>query len=159
MKLGATFSSCRKYRYSLTRSWAPYNGRLLYILLNPSTADAVRNDPTNTRGIVRANDMGFGAVEFVNLFGIRSPYPEKIKSVRDPVGHNNDRFIRKAIRRADMVVCGWGTHGTYRGRDVAVKKLIRMLGKPVYYLQLTKERHPKHTLYISYKHKPKRWDF
>ncbi len=82
---GAIFSECGEYRHALWRVWDDTLPRLLWILLNPSTADENHSDPTNTRGERRAREMGFGANIFVNIFALRSPYPKALYEHSDPV--------------------------------------------------------------------------
>jgi hypothetical protein len=77
-------------------------------MLNPSTADAEKFDPTVRRCFGFARDWGFGGLEVVNLFALRSTYPEQLKKVSDPVGPENDAVIRRAVKAADLVVASWG---------------------------------------------------
>lgn len=143
----AEISECGKYRYNLTREWDDALPRMLFIMLNPSTADAEIDDPTITRCINRARSSGFGSVEVVNLFAYRATDPRELKKTDSPTGVENNQFICLAIARAHTVVCAWGTHGKLHGRDAYVKHLcraaerLRCLGK-------TKDGHPKHPLYI-----------
>ena len=69
----AVFSDCRTWRYTLERYWDKSKPFALFILLNPSTADEYKDDPTNRRGIRYANDWGYGGVGFCNLFAYRTP--------------------------------------------------------------------------------------
>lgn len=92
----AQLSACRTYRYTLGRRWSAELPRLLMVLLQPSTADAERDDPTNRRGMGFARDAGFGSLVFVNLFALRSPDPRTLRAARDPVGLDADRAERLA---------------------------------------------------------------
>lgn len=120
IKRTADFSPCRTWRYTLIREWDVKKPRLLFILLNPSTADEKKDDPTNRRGIDFAIQWGFGAVVFVNLFAIRSPDPLVIPKVKDPVGPDNDLYIAREAYRTNLIVCAWGTHGRFNNRDQVV---------------------------------------
>ena len=83
---------------------------------------------------------------FVNLSASRTPKPKEMKAAADPVGSLNNRWIKSWSVLASILVAAWGTHGTYRGRDREVLKLlarhkIMCFGK-------TKHGHPKHPLYL-----------
>jgi hypothetical protein len=126
LEQGATFSEDKLYRYRLWRMWEEMpGGTVLFVMLNPSTADADRFDPTVRRCFGFARDWGFGSMEVVNLFALRSTYPEQLKKVSDPVGPENDAIILKAVKESDLVVAAWGIHGKLHGRDMAVQKLVR----------------------------------
>ena len=152
--LGAEFSKCEQYRYRLWRSWGP-GEQLVFIMLNPSTADDVVNDSTIDRCERRAKDMGFGSLMVVNIFALRSPYPKDLYTHKDPVGPENDRHIRKTVAAAGMVICGWGAHGKLNNRGRQVMDMILAIGVTPYYLKLNKDGSPGHPLYIGYDVKPK----
>lgn len=145
IKRFADFSPCRTWRYTLIRTWDDSLPRLLFILLNPSTADAKHDDPTNRRGISFAKRWSYGSVVFVNLFAFRTPYPKELRLADDPVGPDNDQHILQQVELSDLVVAAWGLHGTYCKRDKAVRKLI---GRHIFCLGHTKDGHPKHPLYV-----------
>lgn len=141
----AVISRCGLYRYHLTRKWGrgPY---ALLIMLNPSTADAMQDDPTIRRCISFAKREGCGALVVVNLFAFRSPSPADMKAADDPVGPENDRYIRSAVAGAKgPIIAAWGAHGSYRGRDKAVRALV---DAPMVCLGLTKAGAPRHPLYV-----------
>jgi len=100
MKTSATFSDCRTYRYSLTRRWG--DGEIqTWLMLNPSTADEVKNDPTVERCQRRAQQSGFGALEVVNIFALRSTDPSALYvDGIDPIGPDNDQYILDAAARS-----------------------------------------------------------
>lgn len=138
----AEFSDCGTYRYTLGREWDESLRRLLFILLNPSTADAQHDDPTNRLGVGFAKRWGYGSVLFVNLFAFRTPYPVDLKRASDPVGPDNDHWIQLEATRADRIVAAWGVHGVYRRRNRAVMRQVQGM----YCLGLTKAGHPLHPL-------------
>ncbi|MCH8247042.1 MAG: DUF1643 domain-containing protein [Bacteroidetes bacterium] len=152
MKRSADFSPCWTWRYTLIREWDDSLPRLLFVLLNPSTADAEKDDPTNRKGIKFAKLWGYGAVVFVNLFAIRSPYPEKIRVVGDPIGPENNAWIRRQVLVTDDIIVAWGMHGDdaprHRDRPEAV---LNLLPRPVFCMGTTKDGHPKHPLYLPHK--------
>lgn len=147
MRGWATFDETRTYRYTLHRRWAPRGRRVCFCLLNPSTADEYVLDPTLTRCLGYAQRWGFAAMEVVNIFALRSTDPAGLRACDDPVGPGNDRAIRKAVRRSDLVVAGWGTHGELLDRGARVAEIVHGMCEPVC-LGLTAAGHPKHPLYL-----------
>ncbi|MGB8621468.1 MAG: DUF1643 domain-containing protein [Paracoccaceae bacterium] len=153
----AVYSDCERYRYSLTRIWAPAGRKALFVMLNPSTATEVQNDPTVERCERRARALGFGAFRVTNIFAWRDTDPRKMRAAEDPVGPANDAAILEGAPWADQIICAWGTHGAHLGRGPAVEALLRGTGLPLHHLGLTQAGHPKHPLYISYARRPERW--
>jgi len=155
----AVYSDCERYRYSLTRVWDPKGQKAFFIMLNPSTATEVQNDPTVERCERRARALGFGAFRVANIFAWRDTDPRKMRAAEDPVGPENDVAITEGCQWADQVICAWGTHGEHLGRGANVTALLRATGRPLYHLGLSIAGHPKHPLYIGYSVQPELWDF
>lgn len=153
----AVYSPCERYRYALTRVWNPEGTRAAFIMLNPSTATEVQNDPTVERCERRARALGHGAFRVTNIFAWRDTDPRAMRRAVDPVGPANDAAIAEACDWADIVVCAWGTHGAHMGRGAAVEAMLRSGGWPLYHLGVTREGHPKHPLYIGYATPPLPW--
>jgi hypothetical protein len=153
----AVYSDCEAYRYTLTRIWDQGGRRALFIMLNPSTATELQNDPTVERCERRARTLGFGAFRVTNIFAWRDTDPKKMRAAIDPVGPGNDAAIAESCPWADQIIAGWGTHGAHLDRGAQVEALLRRTGLPVYHLGLTKDGHPKHPLYIAYAQQPERW--
>lgn len=152
IRRSADFSSCRTWRYTLKRVWDENLPCVLFVLLNPSTADEKQDDPTNRRGIGYATRWKYGGVTFVNLFACRTPHPRVLKQAEDPVGPDNDEWILKeaaAARRGGKVILAWGAHGAFRERDLEVWELLHKAGIPMWCMGFTKEGHPKHILYLK----------
>ncbi len=145
MQSWALYSDCARYRYGLRRVWDADNPPVLFVMLNPSTADEHRNDPTIARCEARARRLGFGGVEIANLFAFRATRPADLRRAADPVGPENDTLLRAWSRDAGVTIAAWGVHGTYQGRDRAVAGI---LGGDVRHLGLTKAGHPRHPLYV-----------
>jgi hypothetical protein len=101
-----------RYRYHLRRQLAddPTAPAMVFIMLNPSTADATTDDATIRRCKGFAEREGYGALEVVNLFAWRATDPQELRTVPDPVGPDNDRHILAAATRAGTVVAGWGAY-------------------------------------------------
>ena len=153
----AVYSDCERYRYSLTRVWEPSGGRVMFVMLNPSTATEMQNDPTVERCERRARALGYGAFRVTNIFAWRDTDPRKMRAAPDPVGPANDAAILDGANWADRVVAAWGTHGAHLGRGPRVAGLLREAGHGLYHLGLSKDGHPKHPLYIAYAQQPEPW--
>ncbi len=153
----AVYSDCERYRYSLTRIWEPNGRKALFVMLNPSTATEVQNDPTVERCERRARALGFGAFQVTNIFAWRDTDPRKMRASAEPVGPANDASILAGAEWADQVIAAWGTHGAHLDRGAQVEELLRNTGQPLFHLGLSKEGHPKHPLYIAYAKLPEPW--
>ena len=156
---GAHFSPCGKYRYRLWRQWDKTKRSLVFIGLNPSTADAVQNDPTVERLERRARTMGAGGLTVCNIFAFRATDPKDMKKAEDPVGPLNNDEIAGSVVDSFMTLCGWGAHGSYRERGKDVLVMLRLMKPPLDLrcLGVTKDGQPKHPLYIGYDVNPKRF--
>lgn len=153
----AVYSDCERYRYELTRTWDVSGRRVLFVMLNPSTATEVQNDPTVERCERRARALGYGAFRVCNIFAWRETDPRKMRQAADPVGPDNDKAIAEACQWADTLLCAWGTHGAHLDRGPRVEALMRDTGRPLQHLGLSKAGHPKHPLYIAYSQQPVIW--
>lgn len=157
----AIYSDCERYRYLLTRVWDDTGRRALFVMLNPSTATEIQNDPTVERCERRARALGFGAFRVTNIFAWRDTDPKLMRAAEDPIGPENDAALVSSatdwIRPGDQIICAWGAHGDHLDRGNTVKTLLRNTGKPLFTLGLTKSGHPKHPLYIGYDQQPSVW--
>jgi hypothetical protein len=151
---GALFSSCRRWRYLLWRRWDGTRPVANFLMLNPSTADEFKLDPSCTRARVYAERWGFGALIVTNVFGWRATDPEAMKAVRDPVGRGNDRAILRAARESALVVCAWGNHGAHLGRSQNVVELLEKAGLELHALRVNGSGEPAHPLYLPGNLKP-----
>jgi len=144
--MSVSYSPCQTWRYLLERDLAEGEGTLNFVMLNPSTADAVRNDPTIARCVGFGRRWGYRRLLVTNLFALRSPLPAVLGEAEDPVGPENDAYIRRAARAADRIVIAWGAHGTLRNRQADVLALLR--GRRLEHLGLTRGGQPRHPLYL-----------
>lgn len=153
----ACFSKDRVYRYWLSRRWSSAGGVANFVLLNPSTADEQRLDPTLRRCLGFAQRWGFGAMVVTNIFALRSTDPQGLRRVGDPVGPENDGHVLTQAERADLVIAGWGRHGALHGRGRAVAAMLSAeLGAGrVVCLGLTGAGDPKHPLYLAASERPR----
>lgn len=145
--LATVLSPDRVYRYVLERAWLYGSGTVLFVLLNPSTADENHNDNTIRRGIDFAQSWGFQRLLVCELFGIRSRDPRVLLTHPDPVGPDNDRYLLQAAGESDMTVFAWGNWGSVRGRAAAVSKLFAGIDAKCFCF--TKQGQPKHPLYVA----------
>lgn len=153
---GAVFSACRLYRYRLWRQWGE-QPPAVFVMLNPSTADEIDNDPTVERCERRARAMGYGGLRVANIFALRSTDPQALYGHADPVGQQNDSAILESVSGAGIVVCAWGGHGNLNGRGDAVLHLLRAAGIEPHFLKLNGDGTPRHPLYVGYDVTPKPW--
>jgi hypothetical protein len=154
MLRSATFSACRKYRYTLSRIWEPrgncVGNFVMFIGLNPSTADEQKDDPTVKRCIRFARDWGYGGLIMTNIFAYRATDPAVMKAQDDKaVGPENNYWLSFTARGANIIVGAWGTHGAFRDRDSNVIGLINEIPRLIYCLGITKNGQPKHPLYLK----------
>ena len=140
----AVFSKCRTYRYALWRTWKIDSPQVLFIGLNPSTADGKMNDPTTIRCIKYANRWGYGRIVLCNLFAYISTTAKSIKNCPDPIGPENDIWIEKLASQSELVIACWGNMGIYKERDQFVHSLIPNL----HCLGRTNRGQPRHPLYL-----------
>ena len=154
----AVYSADLRYRYGLTRVWAP-GDRVLFVMLNPSTATEVQNDPTVERCERRARALGYGSFAVANIFGFRATDPRVMRAEPDPVGPDNDRITLELAAEARQIICAWGTHGAHLARGPQVASLLQTVATELYHLGLSQAGHPRHPLYISYERQPEIWRF
>ena len=148
----AVLSTCKKYRYFLTRTWDDNLPRVLFIMLNPSTADAKEDDNTIRRCKGYAEDWGYGGFYVVNLFAFRSKEPTDLLKISDPIGPENELWFRRASAMATLIVCAWGNGKIISKLQKSLYPEYKPLGwldqKPLHYLELSKDGTPKHPLYL-----------
>ena len=147
---GCIFSECRKYRYVLKRIWIPKKGFVVFVCLNPSTADENFDDNTVVRCIGYASSWGYGGMIMLNLFGYISTDRSVLQDVYDPIGPDNDKHIQEWSQNAGLTVAAWGNDGALMNRGINVMKML----KEPHYLALTKNNHPWHPLYLKKDLKP-----
>ena len=152
MKKSAIISDCNKYRYELHREWDKKKGRVLFIMLNPSTADADNNDLTTIRCINFAKKWGYGGLMIGNIYPFRAKRPKDLRKwLNDPAipldrGYRTNRVhVEEMAQQADLIICAWGCN--YKGgipdwiRDIYTKD------GSLNYLELCKDgKTPKHPL-------------
>jgi hypothetical protein len=140
----AVLSPCRRYRYELWRRWsdAPY---VMFVGLNPSTADEALDDPTIRRCVGYAKRWNFGGSCMVNLFAYRATQPKDMLVQLDPIGPDNDLTLKTLSQGAGIVIAAWGKDGTHKGRD---KQVIALMPR-LHCLKRNRDGTPAHPLYLK----------
>jgi hypothetical protein len=152
---GAIISPCEKYRYALWRIWSTNVRPLMVIGINPSTADAFKDDRTIRRCISYASDWGMGGLLMGNLFAWRDKEPSALSKVSDPIGAENDTWLIRMRDASQMVLGAWGIHGNFNiERTAAVLEMF----PDVHHLGLTGNGHPRHPLYLPKTLRPELFD-
>jgi hypothetical protein len=157
----AIISPCGLYRYTLHRripSVLRWVRPCLFIMLNPSTADATVDDPTIRRCYGFAVDGGCTSLTVVNLFALRATDPDELARAADPVGPDNDHHIREQIyqhQQIGFVIAAWGAHPMAPQRARQIAPLLVHVSA----LALTKDGWPRHPLYLPKKLEPQPWTF
>ncbi len=147
---GAMFSPCRNYRYALFRIWELKLPLVMFICLNPSTANELENDPTIRRVIRFARNWGYGGVYMMNLFPLVSSNPLALLDFYDTPFHdieleNNNKWMEKVSLRCEEVIFAWGAfpEASKRSNDV-----IKMFPNAKA-LIINKDGTPRHPLYVK----------
>jgi len=149
----ALLSADGQYRYRLGRRWGT-GAPVVWVMLNPSTADANEDDQTIRRCISFTKSWGHPALEVVNLFALRSTDPAALLAATDPIGSGNDDELQAVAAHAALTVVAWGSHAMARHRT---REVASLLG-PVYCLGTTADGSPRHPSRISSDTALKPWE-
>ena len=155
----ARFSNDGRYRYLLTRRTGFSERAVTFLMLNPSTADAVQDDPTIRRCVGFANAWGFGWLHVVNLSPLRATDPKELLAAGpepEDVWEENLQTILYTAASSDLVVAAYGNHGSAEGRCERVLEALEAVVE-VHCLGATKQGHPRHPLYLSAQVAPERF--
>lgn len=151
----AIFSDDRMYRYILTRTWDTTKPYIIFVGLNPSTADETEDDNTIKKLVRYSKRWGYGGIIMTNIFAFRATQPKDMKKAEDPIGPDNDRYLCNIISsgQATTVVAMWGNHGVYKQRGERVKQLLNEMEFKGYInlkcFEISKQGQPKHPLFLS----------
>lgn len=147
--VGAKFSEDKKHRFALWRIWDMSKPLIMFVGLNPSTANEMTDDPT-IRRLSRKNGFthknGYGGFYMMNLFPFVTTYPEKLKAQMEFGGMlaENDHYLRQVSLNCETIVFCWGNFDTY-GRDKEVMDMFPTASC----LGVNKSGSPKHPLYLK----------
>lgn len=150
---GAEFDRTRRYRRRLWRRWDGGRGVACFIMLNPSTADARRDDPTMRRCAGFAKGWGFAGFDAVNLYDYRATDPRDLFAADRPCSRANDAAIFSAAAAADLVVAAWGGRAE-AARAEAVMSALAAASVELCALGLTRDGAPRHPLYLRRDSRP-----
>lgn len=146
----AVISQCGRYRYNLARVWDSRKPKVLFVMLNPSTADADIDDPTIRRCRGFAMDWGFGGLDVVNLFAFRATDPKSLLLENDPIGRLNLLSLTLSCISASLIICAWGNEQILRKIDCREQlKVLQRYSDKLHCLELSIFGIPKHPLYLS----------
>jgi hypothetical protein len=147
----AIISDCGTYRYSLTRIWDEKLPKVMFVMLNPSTADSGKDDPTIRRCIGFAKSWGYGGLYVCNLFAYRATNPKELLNADNPFGNDNSLHIKNIANETETIICAWGNkpilHKVLKNKNPY--KLLGLESSKLYYLQFSKDNVPKHPLYLN----------
>lgn len=181
IEAGADISPDGVYRYRLWREWrnhpSPSKWRwwknddgsavvdgtgkpvgepesVLFVMLNPSTADGKTDDPTIRKCVGFARRWGYDRIDVANLFAYRATNPQvllRLPEHNDPFGVRNQEVIERLAHDCHLIVCAWGTHGNHLGQNETVRGWLEgCTSKPLHALGFSKDGHPRHPLMVSY---------
>lgn len=131
----------------------------MFVMLNPSKATEICNDPTVGRCEARARALGFGAFQVTNLFALRETDPHIMRQHPAPIGPETDASLLSGAAWADVTIAAWGVHGVHQHRHRQVMELFSGAGIPLQCRGLTKAGYPRHPLYLSYATAVEPWTF
>jgi hypothetical protein len=151
--MSAVISDCGRYRYWLERRIDGVQGKApgncVFIMLNPSTADAELDDPTIRRCKGFAQRFGCNRLVVVNVFAFRATKPADLYKAKDPVGPENDDYILKALALPGIKFCAWGANNVFSRDETIARFAARRKDVALLCLGKTKNGSPRHPLYIA----------
>lgn len=151
MQKDALLSEDRMYRYGLSRVWDKSKPYALFIGLNPSTADENKDDPTIKKCVDYVLKWGYGGLKMTNLFAYRATLPSDLRKAKEPIGVDNDKYIKELSKSAAITIVAWSNDGSYLDRD---KEVLRLIKNPMC-LNINKSGQPSHPLYQKKELQPK----
>lgn len=159
----AAISPCGVYRYDLSRTWNRDKPVCLWIMVNPSTADAIEPDNTIKRCVGFARSWGYGGIVVGNLFAVRDKNVRVLLTHPDPVGPDNDAALVRLANSAGLTVAAWGSKTGHLGkliaaRAVVVRGMFADASRPLHYLRLGGDGQPAHPLMLPRSLTPQPWE-
>ncbi len=151
MESAAILSECNQYRYVLTRTINQQPEVAVFIMLNPSTADAKKDDPTIRRCVEFTRRWGCGKLIVINLFAYRATSPQTLKIIDNPIGNDNQHWVEEVVKKhPERIVCAWGNDGIYMEQDLKMMGWLKNHGVQPQALKISKQGQPHHPLYVPY---------
>jgi hypothetical protein len=163
LERSSIFDNTLTYRYSLQRRFSQSgspptdqndqsvqdNQKITFMMLNPSRADAERDDPTIRACMQFAQIWGYSILEVINLFAYRTPHPDQLKQVSDPIGPDNQYYWQKAADSSHRLILAWGNHGAWACQNKVALKALTPYQDKLFCLGLNQSGHPRHPLYLK----------
>lgn len=154
----AIISECGKYRYRLTRIWDETLPKVIWLMLNPSTANGTEDDPTIRKCIGFAKRWGFGGIEVINCWAFRSSDPKQLYLQHDPFGQRNWEHIDEVCSESNLLIAAWGCEAVVRklnkaglsAKDTLMQIMNRHCALGIDHLGISKTGNPYHPLMLSY---------
>lgn len=169
IKKSAVISPCGKYRYSLSRIWDHSADQIIFVGLNPSTADADKDDPTIRKLVAYSKRWGYGGFTIVNIFAYRSTDPALLLTLdkTTAIGELNGMYLRKYLGQQIIdkkkyfpeVVIMWGTKGYIHDQHKSILEWLQFLEQELHCFELSKDGYPKHPLYLPLNLKPVLYEY
>ncbi len=151
MNKSAIISQEKMYRYELSRQWDSEKPYVMFVMLNPSTADGLKDDPTIRRCINFAKSWDYGGIWVGNLYAYRATNPKELKNVANSYGPDNDMHLISMANQSAIVICAWGHN------EGTPSSILRIFSKSrLYYIDKSVNGTPKHPLYLKGDLKPQR---
>jgi hypothetical protein len=155
METGAVISRDGVYRYKLSRVWIPSKPALTILMLNPSTADEKKDDPTIRKCLWYAGTWHYGGINVVNYCAYRTPMPTSLftaqKLNKDIIGPENLKWLTTMIQGNDVLIACGNQIELIANRDYvkAVRMVLETAANAVYCIGKTGGGYPKHPLYVG----------
>lgn len=143
----AVISNCGDYRYALWRIWDSKLPKVMFIMLNPSTADANEDDPTIRRCINFARAWGYGGLYVGNIYAYRATNPKDLAFNGYLIGEHNSKSLLYMAEKCDKIICAWGNNINRLENPIHILKSMG-IGDKLHYLRLAKTGQPCHPLYL-----------
>lgn len=155
MEYNAILSEDKEYRYMLSRTWNKNKKIIMFVWLNPSTADDKINDPTITRCINYTKEWWYWWFIMCNLFAYRSTNPNNMKKYKNPIWKDNDKYIELYYNKTEKVICMWWNHWNFMMQSKNFKEKYK---EKLFFLEKNKSWEPKHLLYSKSNLKPRKFE-
>ena len=154
---GAVLSDCCRYRYVLGRKWWADGRCCTWLMLNPSTADALNDDATIRKCVGFSRRWGYGRMLVINLFALRFRDPKRLVTAPDPVGPDYEQHLDAVIQYSSLVIAAWGCESTLRQGNlrerpkIVIDHILKLRPElPIVCLGASTRGTPYHPLMLSY---------
>jgi hypothetical protein len=154
---GTKFSPCKKYRLQLWRLWDDQLPIIMFLMLNPSSADAHNDDPTIRRCVNFTKNWGYGGFYIGNLYPLISSKPKLLLESLSVSHSENKLNLDEMAEKCDKIICSWGNFEIVKKLGIPNDFLVDYKNK-LYYISKSKNETPKHPLYLKSSLKLKKYN-